>query len=387
MSSEYDEWFNVLDIREIQKEYLNWKLEGCFRLYDDGGEGAIDKAEVPTWESVLEMLKTVEGIGIEKDDRRVVTIGMDPEPENKDPNNVYIQFNGDYSITELIKVALRMRPDRIVVNDADKYPDFLSAYVFVRDMIIKNVFRPEFFEVNFSLNQITHNSSINHLCYIEPVFSTLDHKIVEDLGEGRMLSIYNGTVDDCSKIFDSLVGLHVKYSGFKVDWHDMNEFYKHKVLEIMEDVLNKECDGDKRLWFWGQRNFDSTTLTDVIEEVFAGNYDGLKGDLDSETPLENILREYVYLAGYEDEEFYFLLSSVSDAVHQKEEDIPGLRDFWRSVSFEDKKELLKDAGYRGLDYWITDLIAKDDIQTKEDLWGYIKEKEDEREKEKQIPGR
>lgn len=64
-----------------------------------------------------------------------------------------------------------------------------------------------------------------------------------------------------------------------------------------------------------------------------------------------------------------------------------MRDFWRSVSFEDKKELLKDAGYRGLDYWITDLIAKDDIQTKEDLWGYIKEKEDEREKEKQIPGR
>ena len=64
-----------------------------------------------------------------------------------------------------------------------------------------------------------------------------------------------------------------------------------------------------------------------------------------------------------------------------------MRDFWRSVSFEDKKELLKDAGYRVLDYWITDLIAKDDIQTKEDLWGYIKEKEDEREKEKQIPGR
>ena len=222
-----DEYFNVLDLDEIKMRYFHYEeslnstfhLAGCFWLYNDGTEAYIDDEDIPTWLSVLHKLKDVDGIGVEKDNLREITIGVGTPPIYEDSNKVYIQYKNDVSLVALIRTAIRMAPDRLIIKDLEKYPDILSGYAFAQKLLSDGILDNGYFEFYFG-NEIDYKKElpIDNSCFIRPAPAPNpkgDYAIYERLGNNRAQVIFEGSKEHCDEIIKKIEAMKILYDNHK----------------------------------------------------------------------------------------------------------------------------------------------------------------------------
>ena len=378
MDAIYDDWdkyFEILDIDEIKKEFLNDGLAGCFWLYDDGGDAQIEKADIPDWESVLKMLEQVVAIGREKNPLREFIIGIEPAPENNDPNKVYQQMfiqAKECSLKKMIETAQRMMPDRIIIKDADKYPDFLAAYVYMRDMTAKGVFKDGYYDINFSLlNKDYDRSPISHNCFVRPAPAPFGGFVVyenTDINKVRMIAFSDYTEEECYKILEEIENLQAKYRDhcFKVEklLEQDKDYYKNKCTKIIRDVVKNICNEDGMLSVcWNQ--YDELTGSDILAcldpatNYNDGSYGEIRARIKEGEPLGDILNDYLKIQ-LDDSHVDVMENDLLEAVDYRirKTDNQELIDFWESELHYEKMNHLYSAGYNGVDLNPDDLLEK-----------------------------
>lgn len=79
-----------------------------------------------------------------KMERRVI---IDTKPKENKDNIVFIQYTGKNSLCDLVKVAQRMAPDKIIINDSLSYPPYElnTAKRYIKSMIQNDVYKESFY--------------------------------------------------------------------------------------------------------------------------------------------------------------------------------------------------------------------------------------------------